>query len=225
MTRTALLGNLWRALLWRQPAAWMGPTTSARLSVPTAFSQRYARPPAAAASLATRSGWDCIRPGGWRTLLRITRLQQNYDVCAVASGTRLRGSGATRIKRAPPHFPSASVGSRHLQPANTQRLQPSSPPTINACQLTYRCLESRLLGKIPAARPKASRPGYCSSSAWGQRCRVFRSLVANRGRRPISASGARQPLEISKRTLASRQQSTEANKVSLKFRFESPDGP
>jgi len=155
MKKAALLGIL--SVVVVEAGCMMGPNYKRpTVSVPTGYRSAMPDQPAAAASLGNEEWWDVYQDPVLADLIH-TALQQNYDV-RIAATRVLEAQAQLGITRAN-QLPSASVGASIYSQQKREDFKPVPPlPSQRGSTEPIRDLESRLLGKIPAADRSRSGP-------------------------------------------------------------------
>src|SRR6266850_672619 len=202
MKKTALLGIL-SVLVVEAAGCLMGPNYKRpTVSVPTGYRSAIPDQPAAAASLGNEKWWDVYQDPVLADLIH-TALQQNYDV-RIAASRVLEAQAQLGITRAN-QFPSASVGADIFSQQNGKTSNQFPPYQVNAGQLNLSVIWNLDFWGKYRRQTEAARAQVLASE-WGQRA-VISSLVANVATAYFQLRALDSQLEISKRTLASRQQS------------------
>ena len=202
MKKTALLGIL-SVLVVEAAGCMMGPNYKRpTVSVPTGYRSAMPDQPAAAASLGNEKWWDVYQDPVLADLIH-TALQQNYDV-RIAASRVLEAQAQLGITRAN-QFPSASVGADIFSQQNGKTSNQFPPYQVNAGQLNLSVIWNLDFWGKYRRQTEAARAQMLASE-WGQRA-VISSLVANVATAYFQLRALDSQLEISKRTLASRQQS------------------
>src|SRR3989475_7827028 len=201
MKKTALLGIL--SVVVEAAGCMMGPNYKRpTVSVPTGYRSAMPDQPAAAASLGNEKWWDVYQDPVLADLIH-TALQQNYDV-RIAASRVLEAQAQLGITRAN-QFPSASVGADIFSQQNGKTSNQFPPYQVNAGQLNLSVIWNLDFWGKYRRQTEAARAQVLASE-WGQRA-VISSLVANVATAYFQLRALDSQLEISKRTLASRQQS------------------
>src|ERR1700745_2419517 len=202
MKKTALLGILCM-LVVEAAGCTMGPNYKRpTVSVPTGYRSAMPDQPAAAASLGNEKWWDVYQDPVLADLIH-TALQQNYDV-RIAASRVLEARAQVGITRAN-QFPSASIGASIYSQQNAKTSNQFPPYQVNAGQLNLSVIWNLDFWGKYRRQTEAARAQMLASE-WGQRA-VISSLVANVPTAYFQLRALDSQLEISKRTLASRQQS------------------
>ena len=171
-------------------------------SVPTDYRDSMAAHTAAAPSLGNENWWQVYQDPVLADLIH-TALQQNYDV-RIAATRVLEAQAQLGITRAS-QFPSASVGADVFTQQNAKTSNLFPPYQVNAGQLNLSVIWNLDFWGKYRRQTEAARAQMLASE-WGQRA-VMSSLVANVATAYFQLRALDSQLEISKRTLASRQQS------------------
>src|SRR2546425_6718011 len=172
------------------------------VSVPTDYRDSMAAQTAAAPSLGNENWWQVYQDPVLADLIH-TALQQNYDV-RIAAARVLEAQAQLGITRAN-QFPSASVGADIFSQQNAKTSNQFPPYQVNAGQLNLSVIWNLDFWGKYRRQTEAARAQMLASE-WGQRA-VISSLVANVATAYFQLRALDSQLEISKRTLASRQQS------------------
>src|SRR6266705_3265629 len=202
MKKTALLGIL-SVLVVEAAGCMMGPNYKRpTVSVPAGYRSAMPDQPAAAASLGNEKWWDVYQDPVLADLIH-TALQQNYDV-RIAASRVLEAQAQLGITRAN-QFPSASVGADIFSQQNAKTSNQFTPYQVNAGQLNLSVIWNLDFWGKYRRQTEAARAQVLASE-WGQRA-VISSLIANVATAYFQLRALDSELDISKRTLASRQQS------------------
>src|SRR6201993_4730657 len=202
MKKTALLGIL-SVLVVEAAGCMMGPNYKRpTVSMPTGYRSAMPDQPAAAASLGNEKWWDVYQDPVLADLIH-TALQQNYDV-RIAASRVLEAQAQLGITHAN-QLPSASVGASIYSQQNAKTSNQFPPYQVNAGQLNLSVIWNLDFWGKYRRQTEAARAQMLASE-WGQRA-VISSLVANVAAAYFQLRALDSQLEISKRTLASRQQS------------------
>src|SRR6266850_3181164 len=202
MKKTALLGIL-SVLVVEAAGCLMGPNYKRpTVSVPTGYRSAIPDQPAAAASLGNEKWWDVYQDPVLADLIH-TALQQNYDV-RIAASRVLEAQAQLGITRAN-QFPSASVGADIFSQQNGKTSNQFPPYQVNAGQLNLSVIWNLDFWGKYRRQTEAARAQMLASE-WGQWA-VISSVVANLATAYFQLRALDSELEISKRTLASRQES------------------
>src|SRR5712675_2029051 len=172
------------------------------VSVPTGYRSAMPDQPGAAASLGNEKWWHVYQDPVLADLIHIA-LQQNYDV-RIAASRVLEAQAQLGITRAN-QFPSASVGADIFSQQNGKTSNQFPPYQVNAGQLNLSVIWNLDFWGKYRRQTEAARAQVLASE-WGQRA-VISSLVANVATAYFQLRALDSQLEISKRTLASRQES------------------
>src|SRR6266705_2102541 len=208
MKKTALLGIL-SVLVVEAAGCMMGPNYKRpTVSVPAGYRSAMPDQPAAAASLGNEKWWDVYQDPVLADLIH-TALQQNYDV-RIAAARVLEAQAQLGITRAN-QFPSANVGADIFSQQNAKTSNQFPPYQVNAGQLNLSVIWNLDFWGKYRRQTEAARAQMLASE-WGQRA-VISSLVANVATAYFQLRTLDSEIEISKRTLGSRQQSLQLTKV------------
>src|SRR5213080_508670 len=172
------------------------------VSVPTDYRDSMAAQTAAAPSLGNENWWQVYQDPVLADLIH-TALQQNYDV-RIAAARVLEAQAQLGITRAN-QFPSASVGADIFSQQNAKTSNQFPPYQVNAGQLNLSVIWNLDFWGKYRRQTEAARAQMLASE-WGQRA-VISSLIANVATAYFQLRALDSELEISKRTLASRQES------------------
>ena len=178
------------------------------VSVPTDYRDSMAAQTAAAPSLGNENWWQVYQDPVLADLIH-TALQQNYDV-RIAAARVLEAQAQLGITRAN-QFPSASVGADIFSQQNGKTSNQFPPYQVNAGQLNLSVIWNLDFWGKYRRQTEAARAQMLASE-WGQRA-VISSLVANVATAYFQLRALDSEIEISKRTLGSRQQSLQLTKV------------
>jgi len=178
------------------------------VSVPTDYRDSMAAQTAAAPSLGNENWWQVYQDPVLADLIH-TALQQNYDV-RIAAARVLEAQAQLGITRAN-QFPSASVGADIFSQQNAKTSNQFPPYQVNAGQLNLSVIWNLDFWGKYRRQTEAARAQMLASE-WGQRA-VISSLVANVATAYFQLRALDSEIEISKRTLGSRQQSLQLTKV------------
>src|SRR5713101_4352902 len=207
MKKAALLGIL--SVVVVEAGCMMGPNYKRpTVSVPTGYRSAMPDQPAAAASLGNEEWWDVYQDPVLANLIH-TALQQNYDV-RIAASRVLEAQAQLGITRSN-QFPSASVGASIYSQQNAKTSNQFPPYQVNAGQLNLSVIWNLDFWGKYRRQTEAARAQMLASE-WGQRA-VISSLVANVATAYFQLRALDSEIEISKRTLGSRQQSLQLTKV------------
>src|SRR3984957_4103554 len=201
MKNTALLGIL--AVLVLEAGCMMGPKYK-RPTVDVPQEYRVPAPEQAAqtSSLGNEQWWQMYQDPGLTQLIH-TAIVQNYDV-RIAAARVLEAQAQVGITRAN-QLPSASVGADAFSQQNAKVSNLFPAYQENAGELNLSVIWNLDFWGKYRRQTEAARAQLLATE-WGQRT-VISSLVANVGTTYFQLPALDNELEISKRTLASRQQS------------------
>src|SRR5580658_3350734 len=201
MKNIALLGIV--AVLALEAGCMMGP----KYKRPTVdVPQQYRAPAAEQASQASSLGneqWWQVYQDPVLTQLIHTAIAKNYDV-RIAAARVLEAQAQVGITRAN-QLPSASVGANVFSEQNAKVTNLFPAYQVNAGQLNMSVIWNLDFWGKYRRQTEAARAELLATE-WGQRA-VISSLVANVATAYFQLRALDNELEISKRTLASRQQS------------------
>ena len=178
------------------------------VSVPTDYRDSTPSPTAPGSSLGNENWWGVYQDPVLADLIH-TALQQNYDV-RIAAARVLEAQAQLGITRAN-QFPSASVGADIFSQQNGKTSNQFPPYQVNAGQLNLSVIWNLDFWGKYRRQTEAARAQMLASE-WGQRA-VISSLVANVATAYFQLRALDSEIEISKRTLGSRQQSLQLTKV------------
>jgi outer membrane protein, multidrug efflux system len=178
------------------------------VNVPTDYRGATPAQPATAASLGNEKWWDVYQDAVLTQLIH-TALQQNYDV-RIAATRVLEAQAQLGIVRAN-QFPSASVGAGVFSQENAQVSNLFPAYEVNAGQLNLSVIWNLDFWGKYRRQTEAARAQMLASK-WGQQA-VISSLIANVATAYFQLRALDSELEISKRTLGSRQQSLHLTQV------------
>src|SRR6201984_2975817 len=202
MKKTALLGILC-VLVVEAAGCMMGPNYKRpTVSVPTGYRSAMPDQPAAAASLGNEKWWDVYQDPVLADLIH-TALQQNYDV-RIAATRVLEAQAQLGITRAD-QLPSASLGANIYSQQNAKVSNLFPEYDVNAGQLNLSVIWNLDFWGKYRRQTEAAR-AQLLATRWGQQATIS-SLVANVATAYFQLRALDSELEISKRTLASRQES------------------
>jgi multidrug efflux system outer membrane protein len=178
------------------------------VNVPTDYRDSKAAQTAAASSFGNENWWQVYQDPVLEQLIH-TALQQNYDV-RIAATRVLEAQAQVGITRAN-QFPSASLGAgvSSEQNAKVSNLFPAYQ--VNEGQLNLSVIWNLDFWGKYRRQTEAARAQMLASE-WGQRA-VMSSLVANVATAYFQLRALDSQLEISKRTLGSRQQSLQLTRL------------
>src|SRR5437016_3434712 len=162
----------------------------------------------AASSLGNEQWWQVYQDPVLTQLIH-TALAQNYDV-RIAAARVLEAQAQLGITRSN-QFPSASVGADIFSQQNAKTSNQFPPYQVNAGQLNLSVIWNLDFWGKYRRQTEAARAQMLASE-WGQRA-VISSLVANVATAYFQLRALDSEIEISKRTLGSRQQSLQLTKV------------
>src|SRR2546426_4108116 len=201
MKNTALLGIL--AVLVLEAGCMMGPKYKRRaVNVPQEYRPQRPQLAPQASSLGNEQWWQLYQDPVLTQLIH-TAIAQNYDV-RIAAARVLEAQAQVGITRSN-QFPSASVGADIYSQQNAKVTKVFPPYQVNAGQLNLSVIWNLDFWGKYRRQTEAARAQMLASE-WGQRA-VISSLVANVATAYFQLRALDSQLEISKRTLASRQQS------------------
>jgi outer membrane protein, multidrug efflux system len=207
MKKTALLGIL--AVLVLEAGCMMGP----KYKRPTAnVPQEYRAPApqqaAAASSLGNEKWWQVYQDPVLTELIH-TAVAQNYDV-RIAAARVLEAQAQVGITRAN-QLPSANVGADVFSQQNAKVSKLFPAYEVNGGELNLSVIWNLDFWGKYRRQTEAARAQLLATE-WGQRA-VLSSLVANVATAYFQLRALDSELEISQRTLASRQQSLKLTQV------------
>jgi outer membrane protein, multidrug efflux system len=207
MKTTALLGIV--AVLVLEAACTMGPKYKRpTVDVPQEYRAPAPQQAAQALSLGNEQWWQVYRDPVLTQLIH-TALAQNYDV-RIAVARVLEAQAQVGITRAN-QFPSASVGANVFSEQNPKVTNLFPAYEENAGELNLSVIWNLDFWGKYRRQTEAARAQLLATQ-WGQRA-VISSLVANVATAYFQLRALDSELEISKRTLASRQQSVELTQM------------
>src|SRR3984885_7351191 len=172
------------------------------LSVPTDYRAAPPSPTAPPSSLGNENWWQVYQDPALVQLIH-TALQQNYDVRIAA--TRVLEAQAQVGSTRDDQLPSASVGAGVFSEGNSKVSNLFPAYEVNAGQLNLSVIWNLDFWGKYRRQTEAARAQVLHTE-WGQRA-VLSSLVANVATAYFQLRALDSELEISQRTLASRQQS------------------
>jgi outer membrane protein, multidrug efflux system len=207
MKKSALLGIL--AVLVLEAGCMMGP----KYKRPTAnVPQEYRAPApqqaAAASSLGNEKWWQAYQDPVLTELIH-TAVAQNYDV-RIAAARVLEAQAQVGITRAN-QLPSANVGADVFSQQNAKVSKLFPAYEVNGGELNLSVIWNLDFWGKYRRQTEAARAQLLATE-WGQRA-VLSSLVANVATAYFQLRALDSELEISQRTLASRQQSLKLTQV------------
>jgi len=201
MKKTALLGIL--AVLVLEAGCMMGPKYKRpTVDVPQEYRAPAPQQSAQASSLGNEQWWQVYQDPVLTQLIH-TAIAQNYDV-RIAAARVLEAQAQVGITRSY-QFPSASVGADVYSQQNAKVTNVFPAYQVNAGELNLSVIWNLDFWGKYRRQTEAARAQMLASE-WGQRA-VISSLVANVATAYFQLRALDSQLEISKRTLASRQQS------------------
>jgi len=201
MKKTALLGIL--AVLVLEAGCMMGPKYKRpTVDVPQEYRAPAPQQSAQASSLGNEQWWQVYQDPVLTQLIH-TAIAQNYDV-RIAAARVLEAQAQVGIIRSY-QFPSASVGADVYSQQNAKVTNVFPAYQVNAGELNLSVIWNLDFWGKYRRQTEAARAQMLASE-WGQRA-VISSLVANVATAYFQLRALDSQLEISKRTLASRQQS------------------
>ena len=178
------------------------------LSVPTDYRAAPPSPTAPPSSLGNENWWQVYQDPVLAQMIH-TALQQNYDV-RIAATRVLEAQAQLGITRAN-QLPSASVGAGVFSEQNPKVSNTFPAYQVNAGQLNLSVIWNLdFWGKYRRQTEEAR--AQLLGTEWGQRA-TMSSLVASVATAYFQLRALDSELEISKRTLASRQQSLQLTQV------------
>ena len=172
------------------------------VSVPTDYRAATPSPAAPVSSLGNENWWQVYQDPVLVQLIH-TALQQNYDV-RIAATRVLEAQAQVGITRAD-QLPSAGVGAGVFSEGNPKVSNLFPAYEVNGGQLNLSVIWNLDFWGKYRRQTEASRAQLLATE-WGQRA-VISSLVANVATAYFQLRALDNELEVSKRTLASRQQS------------------
>src|SRR6266550_4301436 len=201
MKNTALLGIL--AVLVLEAGCMMGPKYKRpAVNVPQEYRTPEPQLATQASSLGNEQWWQLYQDPVLTQLIH-TAIAQNYDV-RIAAARVLEAQAQVGITRSN-QFPSASVGADIFSQQNAKISNQFPAYQVNAGELNLGVIWNLDFWGKYRRQTEAARAQVLASE-WGQRA-VISSLVANVATAYFQLRALDSQLEISKRTLASRQQS------------------
>src|SRR6202020_2698308 len=201
MKKTALLGIL--AVLVLEPGCMMGPKYKRPTAdVPQEFRAPAPQQAAQASSLGNEQWWQVYQDPVLTQLIH-SAIAQNYDVRTAAARV-LEAQAQVGITRSN-QFPSASVGADIYSQQNAKVTNLFPAYQVNAGDLNLSVIWNLDFWGKYRKQTEAARAQLLATE-WGQRA-VISSLVANLATAYFQLRALDDELEISKRTLASRQES------------------
>src|SRR3989475_8931683 len=207
MKNTALLGIL--AVLVLEAGCMMGPKYKRpAVNVPQAYRTPEPQLATQASSLGNEQWWQLYQDPVLTQLIH-TAIAQNYDV-RIAAARVLEAQAQVGITRSN-QFPSASVGADIYSQQNAKVTKVFPAYQVNAGDLNLSVIWNLDFWGKYRRQTEAARAQMLASE-WGQRA-VISSLVANVATAYFQLRALDSEIEISKRTLGSRQQSLQLTKV------------
>jgi multidrug efflux system outer membrane protein len=201
MKSTALLGIL--AVLVLEAGCMMGPKYKRpTVDVPQEYRTPAPEQAAQASSLGNEQWWQVYQDPVLTQLIH-TAIAQNYDV-RIAAARVLEAQAQVGITRAN-QLPSASVGANVFSEQNAKVTNLFPAYQVNAGQLNLSVIWNLDFWGKYRRQTEAARAQLLATE-WGQRA-VISSLIANVATAYFQLRALDNELEISKRTLESRQQS------------------
>src|ERR1700735_4762178 len=201
MNKAALLGIA--AALGLMPGCMMGPKYKRpTVDVPQEYRAPAPQQAAAASSLGNEEWWQVYQDPVLAQLIH-TAIADNYDV-RIAAARVLEAQAQVGITRAN-QLPSASVGANVFSEQNAKVTNLFPAYQVNAGQLNMSVIWNLDFWGKYRRQTEAARAQLLATE-WGQRA-VISSLIANVATAYFQLRALDNELEISKRTLASRQQS------------------
>src|ERR1700732_4710604 len=207
MKNTTLLGIL--ALLVLEAGCMMGPKYKRpTVDVPQEYRAPAPQQAAQASSLGNEQWWQVYQDPVLTQLIH-TAIAQNYDV-RIAAARVLEAQAQVGITRAN-QLPSASLGANIYSQQNAKVSHLFPEYDVNAGQLNLSVIWNLDFWGKYRRQTEAAR-AQLLATRWGQRAAIS-SLVANVATAYFQLRALDSELEISKRTLASRQQSLQLTHV------------
>jgi outer membrane protein, multidrug efflux system len=201
MKNTALLGIL--AVLVLEAGCMMGPKYKRpAVNVPQEYRTPEPQLATQASSLGNEQWWQLYQDPVFTQLIH-TAIAQNYDV-RIAAARVLEAQAQVGITRSN-QFPSASVGADIYSQQNAKVTKVFPAYQVNAGDLNLSVIWNLDFWGKYRRQTEAARAQLLATE-WGQRA-VISSLVANLATAYFQLRALDSELEISKRTLASRQES------------------
>src|ERR1700684_2158355 len=201
MKKTALLGIV--AALGLMPGVLMGPKYKRPpVDVPQQYRPPAPQPAAQASSLGNEQWWQVYQDPVLTQLIH-TAIAQNYDV-HIAAARVLEAQAQVGITRSN-QLPSASLGADAFSEQNAKVTNLFPAYEVNGGELNLSVIWNLDFWGKYRRQTEAARAQLLATE-WGQRA-VLSSLVANVATAYFQLRALDSELEISKRTLASRQQS------------------
>src|SRR6202034_3740474 len=207
MKNTALVGIL--AVLVLEAGCMMGPKYKRpTVDVPQEYRAPAPEQAAQASSLGNEQWWQVYQDPVLTQLIH-TAIAQNYDV-GIAAARVLEAQAQVGITRAN-QLPSASVGASVFSEQNPKVTNLFPAYEENAGELNLSVIWNLDFWGKYRRQTQAARAQLLATQ-WGQRA-ILSSLVANVATAYFQLRALDSELEISKRTLASRQQSLQLTQV------------
>ncbi len=207
MKKTALLGIL--AVLVLEAGCMMGPKYKRpTVDVPQQYRAPAPEQAAQASSLGNEQWWQVYQDPGLTQLIH-TAIAQNYDV-RIAAARVLEAQAQVGITRAN-QLPSASVGADVFSEQNAKVTNLFPAYQVNGGELNLSVIWNLDFWGKYRRQTEAARAQLLATE-WGQRA-VLSSLVANVAMAYFQLRALDSELEISQRTLGSRQQSLKLTQV------------
>ena len=201
MRKTALSGIL--IVLVLEAGCMMGPKYKRpTVDVPQQYRAPAPEQAAQASSLGNEQWWQVYQDPVLTQLIH-TAIAQNYDV-RIAAARVLEAQAQVGISRAN-QFPSANVGAGIFSQQNAKDTNLFPAYQVNAGELNLSVIWNLDFWGKYRRQTEAARAQLLATE-WGQRA-VISSLIANVATAYFQLRALDNELEISKRTLASRQQS------------------
>src|SRR5579863_8219589 len=201
MKNTALLGIL--AVLVLEAGCMMGPKYKRpAVDVPQGYRAPAPEQASEASSLGNEQWWQVYQDPVLTQLIR-TAIAQNYDV-RIAAARVLEAQAQVGITRAN-QLPSANVGANVFSEQNSKVTNLFPAYQVNGGELNLSVIWNLDFWGKYRRQTEAARAQLLATE-WGRRA-VISSLVANVATAYFQLRALDSQLEISKRTLASRQQS------------------
>src|SRR2546426_2160219 len=201
MKNTALLGIL--AVLVLEAGCMMGPKYKRpAVTVPQAYRTPEPQLATQASSLGNEQWWQLYQDPMLTQLIH-TAIAQNYDV-RIAAARVLQAQAQLGITRSD-QFPTASVGADISSQQNAKASKVLPAYQVNAGEINLGVIWNLDFWGKYRRQTEAGRAEVLATE-WGQRA-VISSLVANVATAYFQLRALDSELEISKRTLASRQES------------------
>src|ERR1700729_4141311 len=207
MKKTAFLGIL--AVLVLEAGCMMGPKYKRpTVDVPQEYRAPAPQEASQASSLANEQWWQVYQDPVLTQLIH-TAIAQNYDV-RIAAARVLEAQAQVGITRSN-QLPSASVGADVFSEQNAKVTNLFPAYQVNGGELSLSVIWNLDFWGKYRRQTEAARAQLLATE-WGQRA-VISSLVANVATAYFELRALDRELEISKRTLASRQQSLQLTQV------------